>query len=126
MPITVIDLLSSSPQAADPVPAFTPRQSSASPLQDSLTTADEEDDDADNNVLIDIDEVRKRLKSLLKGVKSFGSFVTSNRLLDDVQTGLTINNVGPITLPLSPEQAEQIIAQCHRAPFRPWKSNCRR
>lgn len=100
------------------MPPLPPRQSDPSTLgEDHKSAAEDEDDDVDDDDIVDIDEVKHKLKGVLKNVKSHGSFVTSDKIVGNVQTGLTVNNVGPIALPLAPKQAKQIIAQSHRAPF---------
>lgn len=57
-----------------------------------------------------------KLLNLLNELESPGTFSAAGTL-PSILPGLEINNVGEISLPLNPEQAEKIIAQCEQAPF---------
>jgi hypothetical protein len=56
------------------------------------------------------------LLDLLNEIESPGTFATGGNI-SPILPGLVINNIGEISFPLSPIQAEQIREQCEQAPF---------
>ncbi|WP_042242452.1 2OG-Fe(II) oxygenase [Neochlamydia sp. S13] len=56
------------------------------------------------------------LLTILNKLESPGTF-TAHGTLQSLLPGLYIDNVGEISLPLRPEQAEQIMAECEQAPY---------
>ncbi len=56
------------------------------------------------------------LLTILNKLESPGTF-SAHGTMQSLLPGLYINNIGEISLPLRPEQAEQIMAQCEQAPY---------
>ena len=60
--------------------------------------------------------MKQQLLDILNSIEKPGSFCSSHEILP-VFLDLNIVNVGEIGLPLSKSQAQEIIAQCHQAPY---------
>ena len=56
------------------------------------------------------------LLKILQLIEKPGSFCASN-LIPPCILGLNVNNIGTVSFPLQTEQAKQLIAQAHQAPF---------
>ena len=56
------------------------------------------------------------LLKILQLIEKPGSFCASN-LIPPCILGLNVNNIGTVGFPLQTEQAKQLIAQAHQAPF---------
>lgn len=63
------------------------------------------------------DTLKRSLEDCLNNVKTAGSFATSGVVTEATLSGLSVNNVGSIGLPLQQGQAKAMIDVCHRAPF---------
>ncbi|PHH91119.1 hypothetical protein CDD83_1600 [Cordyceps sp. RAO-2017] len=60
---------------------------------------------------------KKGLLDALSCIQTPGSFASFARLADPPPAGLTVNGIGPITMPLSQSQAEQLVAAARQAPY---------
>jgi hypothetical protein len=60
--------------------------------------------------------ILSELCNALENVRSSGSFAAITRL-HSIRPGLEINGIGPVSTPLQPEIARQIIKQARQAPY---------
>ncbi|KAI9600163.1 hypothetical protein KEM48_000577 [Puccinia striiformis f. sp. tritici PST-130] len=72
--------------------------------------------DATSDLEYDID-LKEDLTKAFKAIKTPGSFATWGALPKTPPTGLHVDGVGDIAMPLSEGQIRQLIAKAHQAPF---------
>ncbi|KIX97549.1 uncharacterized protein Z520_07002 [Fonsecaea multimorphosa CBS 102226] len=61
--------------------------------------------------------LRYQISGCLDRIHSAGSFATSDHNVEHIHPGLIVKDVGPIRLPLSPEDAKALIRVSRQAPF---------
>src|SRR3954447_15865279 len=61
-------------------------------------------------------DIRERLLKVLSRVDRPGTFCVSGSM-DPVLPGLEVKKLGPIGLPLTESQAEELKSRCEQAPF---------
>ncbi|KAF2669631.1 hypothetical protein BT63DRAFT_372812 [Microthyrium microscopicum] len=65
----------------------------------------------------DIYDIKSSLLESFDAIQSSGSFASSAPLAPFVDPGLVVGGIGAIPLPLNKDDADNLIAQCHQAPF---------